>query len=103
MMIGAVLIFYFVTSAAGGIGAIAELSVMPDKQFLFEINGGIPFVVLLGISLSGSLKLIVDPRQTSRFFALKDEAALRSGMWVAIAGLTVVQLVCIRLVSTLIC
>ena len=92
MMVGAVLIFYFVTSAAGGIGAIADLSVMPDKQFLFEINGGIPFVVLLGISLSGSLKLIVDPRQTSRFFALKDEAALRSGMWVAIAGLTVVQL-----------
>ena len=46
MMIGAVLIFYFVTSAAGGIGAIADLSVMPDKQFLFEINGGILFVVL---------------------------------------------------------
>jgi Na+/pantothenate symporter len=65
---------------------------MPDKQFIFELNGGIPFVVLLGISLSGSLKLIVDPRQTSRFFALKDEAALRSGMWVAIVGLTIVQL-----------
>ena len=92
MMIGAVLIFYFVTRAAGGVGAISQLSVMPDKQFIFELNGGIPFVVLLGISLSGSLKLIVDPRQTSRFFALKDEAALRSGMWVAIVGLTIVQL-----------
>jgi SSS family transporter len=92
MMIGAVLIFYFVTRAAGGVGAISQLSAMPDKQFIFELNGGIPFVVLLGISLSGSLKLIVDPRQTSRFFALKDEAALRSGMWVAIVGLTIVQL-----------
>ena len=92
MMIGAVLIFYFVTSAAGGVSAIDQLSVKADKQFLFEINGGIPFVVLLGISLSGSLKLIVDPRQTSRFFALKDDAALRSGMWVAIVGLTIVQL-----------
>ena len=92
MMIGAVLIFYFVTSAAGGVRAINQLSVSADKQFLFEINGGIPFVVLLGISLSGSLKLIVDPRQTSRFFALKDDAALRSGMWVAIVGLTIVQL-----------
>ena len=92
MMIGAVLIFYFVTSAAGGVSAINQLSVSADKQFLFEINGGIPFVVLLGISLSGSLKLIVDPRQTSRFFALKDDAALRSGMWVAIVGLTIVQL-----------
>ena len=88
MMIGAVLIFYFVTRAAGGVGAISQLSAMPDKQFIFELNGGIPFVVLLGISLSGSLKLIVDPRQTSRFFALKDEAALRSGMWVAIVGPT---------------
>jgi Na+/pantothenate symporter len=47
---------------------------------------------LLGISLSGSLKLIVDPRQTSRFFALKDQDALRKGMWVAIGGLALVQL-----------
>jgi Na+/pantothenate symporter len=86
------LIFHFVTRSAGGVGAIADLANMPNKAFVFELNGGIPFVVLLGISLSGSLKLIVDPRQTSRFFALKDSAALRSGMWVAIGGLTVVQL-----------
>lgn len=91
MIVGAVLIFHFVSTAAGGVGAIANLASMPDKAFVFELNGGIPFVVLLGISLSGSLKLIVDPRQTSRFFALKDSAALRSGMWVAIGGLTVVQ------------
>ena len=92
MIVGAILIFHFVTRAAGGVGAIADLANMPNKGFVFELNGGIPFVVLLGISLSGSLKLIVDPRQTSRFFALKDSAALRSGMWVAIGGLTVVQL-----------
>ena len=92
MIVGAILIFHFVTRAAGGVGAIADLANMPNKGFVFELNGGIPFVVLLGISLSGSLKLIADPRQTSRFFALKDSAALRSGMWVAIGGLTVVQL-----------
>lgn len=92
MVFGAVLIFYFVTRAAGGVDAITALAAIPDKQFVFDFNGGIPFVVLLGIALSGSLKLIVDPRQTSRFFGLRDEKALRSGMWVAIAGLTVVQL-----------
>lgn len=92
MVFGAVLIFYFVTRAAGGVDAITALAAIPDKQFVFDLNGGIPFVVLLGIALSGSLKLIVDPRQTSRFFGLRDEKALRSGMWVAIAGLTVVQL-----------
>ncbi|MDB2647230.1 hypothetical protein N9Y97_10245, partial [Pseudomonadales bacterium] len=84
MMVGAVTIFYFVTSAAGGVGALVDLSEMPSKDFLFDLNGGIPFVVLLGIALSGSLKLIVDPRQTSRFYALKDEASLRQGMWAAV-------------------
>ena len=92
MIIGAVLIFFFVTSAAGGVTSLAKLAEADDTAFVFELNGGIPFVVLLGISLSGSLKLIVDPRQTSRFFALKDQQALRKGMWVAIGGLAVVQL-----------
>ena len=92
MIIGAMMIFYFVTDAAGGVTALGDLAKAPETAFVFELNGGIPFVVLLGISLSGSLKLIVDPRQTSRFFALRDQQALRTGMWVAIGGLAVVQL-----------
>lgn len=92
MIIGAMMIFYFVTNAAGGVTALGDLAKAPETAFVFELNGGIPFVVLLGISLSGSLKLIVDPRQTSRFFALRDQQALRTGMWVAIGGLAVVQL-----------
>ena len=92
MIIGAMMIFYFVTDAAGGVTALGDLAKAPETAFVFELNGGIPFVVLLGISLSGSLKLIVDPRQTSRFFALRDQQALRTGMWVAIGGLALVQL-----------
>lgn len=91
MVLGAVTIFYFVTRAAGGVGAISVLAERPDKSFLFELNGGIPFLVLMGISLSGSLKLLVDPRQLSRFYALKDDAAVRQGVWVAVIGLAVVQ------------
>ena len=92
MIIGAMMIFYFVTDAAGGVMALGDLANAPETSFVFELNGGISFVVLIGISLSGSLKLIVDPRQTSRFFALRDQEALRTGMWVAIGGLAVVQL-----------
>ena len=92
MIIGAMMIFYFVTDAAGGVMALGNLANAPETSFVFELNGGISFVVLIGISLSGSLKLIVDPRQTSRFFALRDQQALRTGMWVAIGGLAVVQL-----------
>ena len=68
MLIGGVTIFYFVTKAAGGVTAVSQLTQMPDKQFLFDLNGGIPFAILLGISLSGSLKLIVDPRASSHAF-----------------------------------
>ena len=91
MVMGSMTIFYFVTDAAGGVGAITQLRDRPETEFLFELNGGIPFLVLLGISLSGSLKLLVDPRQISRFYALKDDAAVRQGVWVAVIGLVLVQ------------
>ena len=91
MLLGSVTIFYFVTRAAGGVGAISELPARPDTAFLFEMNGGIAFVVLLGIALSGSLKLMVDPRQISRFYALKDDRELKRGVWVAVIGLAIVQ------------
>ncbi len=91
MLLGSVTIFYFVTRAAGGVDALGALAEMPDKDFLFELNGAIPLLVLMGISLSGSLKLLVDPRQISRFFALRDDKAVRQGVWVAIIGLLVIQ------------
>ncbi|MGA0170448.1 MAG: sodium:solute symporter family protein [Pseudomonadales bacterium] len=90
MLLGSVMMFYFVTRAAGGVSAITELKADPEKSFLFEFNGGIPFAVLLGVSLSGALKLLVDPRQISRFFALKDDAAVKQGIWVAAVGLGII-------------
>ena len=91
MLMGSITIFYFVTQAAGGISSISLLAERPESSFVFDWNGGIPFAVLIGIALSGSLKLIVDPRQVSRFYALKDEKAVRQGMWVAVIGLAIVQ------------
>jgi SSS family transporter len=91
MVIGSVTIFYFVTDAAGGVGVITELAQRPQSQWLFSWNAGIPFVVLLGLALSGSLKLLVDPRQVSRFYALKDERSVRLGIWVAVAGMTIIM------------
>ena len=57
---------------------------------MFEFKGGIPFAVLLGVSLSGSLKLLADPRQLSRFYALKNEAEVLRGKWIATIGLAIV-------------
>ncbi len=93
MLVGAMTIFYFVTKAAGGVGAVTRLIDMPTKQHLFDLNGAVPFAVLLGVSLSGALKLIVDPRQLSRFYGLKNDAEVKRGMWIAVVGLTLI-LVC---------
>ena len=91
MLIGSVLLFAFVTSAAGGVTAIADLPERPDTAQLFELDAAIPFVVLLGIALAGSLKLLVDPRQVTRFYGLRDERSVRIGIWVAVAGILVIQ------------
>ena len=93
MIVGAMTIFYFVTRASGGIGSVTQLIEMPSKQHLFDLSGAAPFAVVLGVSLSGALKLIVDPRQLSRFYGLKNDAEVKRGMWIAVIGLTLI-LVC---------
>ena len=91
MVVGSLTIFYFVTAAAGGVARLPELAHRPDTAQLFSWGAGLPFVVLLGIALSGSLKLLVDPRQVSRFYALKDERSVRTGIWVAVVGIAIIQ------------
>ena len=91
MVVGALLLFGFVTRAAGGVGVIGELATRPDTAYLTELNAAIPFVVLVGIALAGSLKLLVDPRQVTRFYGLRDARSIRTGMWIAGIGILVVQ------------
>ena len=91
MVVASVTIFYFVTAAAGGVAILPQLVERPQSAHLFSWNAAMPFAVLLGISLSGSLKLLVDPRQVSRFFALKDERAVRVGFWVSLVGITIIM------------
>ena len=91
MVAGSALMFFFVTSAAGGVSVLPELRERTDTAVLFELGGAVPLVVLMGIALSGSLKLLVDPRQVARFYALRDEKALKVGMWVSVVGIALVQ------------
>jgi SSS family transporter len=89
MVIGSLIMFAFVTSAAGGVG---RLFTAEHPERLFDWNAGIPFGVLLGVAFAGSLKLLVDPRQVSRFYALKDARSVRTGIWVAVGGIFVIQM-----------
>jgi len=110
MLLGSLLIGYFVFSralelhgetngavdggvngAAGVFGALANLSKDVRIEPLMDWNAGLPFAVLIGVFLSGSLKLLVDPRQVSRFFSLADRRAVRTGMLVALVTVLLIQ------------
>lgn len=91
MVVGSVLLFTVVANAAGGVGAILDVRDTADGAKLFSWSAAMPFPVLLGILFAGSMKLLVEPRQISRFYALRDERSIRVGIWVALAGIVVIQ------------
>ncbi|HSG46671.1 MAG TPA: hypothetical protein VLA43_02535, partial [Longimicrobiales bacterium] len=64
-------------------GALGEIRAQPGGEALFTWGGGVAIPVLLGTLFSGLVKFAVEPRQLSRFFALKGRDAIRTGMWVS--------------------
>ncbi|MFQ5705120.1 MAG: sodium:solute symporter [Gemmatimonadales bacterium] len=83
MVFAAIVLFMGTTRAAGGMGSFFEVARQPATASLFSWNGAMPFPVLLGVIVAGTLKFIVEPRQLSRFYALEDRRAIHRGMWVA--------------------
>ena len=91
MLLGSLVLFGFVTTHIGGPGRMFELMTMPEKEYLFTWNAGAPILVVLGIALAGSMKLLIDPRQISRFYGLRDAASVSRGIGFAIGGLLIIQ------------
>ena len=91
MLLGSIVLFGFVTSHIGGPGRMFDLMAMPEKEYLFTWNAGAPILVVLGIALAGSMKLLIDPRQISRFYGLRDAASISRGIGFAIGGLLIIQ------------
>ena len=83
MIVAAVLLFAGTVKAAGGVGSFFEVRTKPDIPELFSWNAAMPFPLLLGILFGTTVKFVVDPRQLSRFYALKDQRAIRQGVWVS--------------------
>jgi SSS family transporter len=90
MIVAAMMLAWGTIEAAGGIGALALVRAEPATAHLFDWNGGVAFAVVLGVVFSGTVKLAVEPRQLSRFYALESAPAVRAGAWVSIASFSVV-------------
>ncbi len=89
ILFASVLMFFSVLEWAGGWGtAVARLSdlneTLPDGRRLGEamlsLEGTMPLAMLLGISFAGGIKFLSEPRQISRFYALRDGRALKAAM-----------------------
>jgi SSS family transporter len=83
MVIAAVVLFAGTVRAAGGLGSLAAVRELPEGAALFTWNAAMPFPILLGIMVAGTFKLVVEPRQLSRFYALENARAAREGTWVS--------------------
>ncbi len=91
MLIGSMLLFVFITRYVGGPSRLTDLISMPETAHLFQWDAGAPLLVVLGIALAGSMKLLIDPRQISRFYGLRDSASVTQGIGFAIGGLLIIQ------------
>jgi len=83
MIVAALVLSLGTISAAGGIGALGELSAAPETAPLFRWGGGVSIAMALGVVFAGTAKFAVEPRQLSRFYALRDRKAIRQGAWVS--------------------
>ncbi len=80
MMAAAVFLFVGTVRASGGLMSFFDVQDLAEGAPLFSWDAAMPFPVLLGIIVAGTFKLVVEPRQLSRFYALEDRHAARAGM-----------------------
>lgn len=84
MVLASVILFAGTVRASGGISTFFEVQNLPQGAGLFSWNAAMPFLFLLGIMIASTMKFMVEPRQLSRFYALKDKRAERRGMLVSV-------------------
>jgi SSS family transporter len=90
MILASALLAIGTVRAAGGIGVPGALRADPATAHLFEWNGSVAFAVALGVVFAGTVKFAVEPRQLSRFYALRDDRAIRTGAWISTLSFTLV-------------
>ncbi len=90
MILAAALLFHGTTRAAGGVGSVFALADAPDTAHLFAWNGGEAFPLVLGVIVAGTVKFVVEPRQLSRFYALRSAREARTGVWISTLAFAVV-------------
>jgi Na+/proline symporter len=92
LLAGAVAIPVTILANAGGwTAAYTQLEAIDAARAgndfsLLHVSTAAPLLLIVGVGLSGGLKLVADPRQLSRYYGLRSPSSARSGVWL-IGGL----------------
>ncbi len=84
LVFAAVLLFIGTVNASGGLDTFYAVRDQVQGSTLFSWNAAMPFPFLVGILVASTMKFMVEPRQLSRFYALENKKAMRTGMWVSV-------------------
>jgi SSS family transporter len=79
---GALLLPLMMVVRKGGLGPLLD-SVRAANPTALDWTNEMPLVTMIGLALGVGLKLIVEPRQLSRFYGLASDQQLRRGRWIA--------------------
>ena len=90
MCFAAAILFWGASSASGGIGTVFELESVKHGEALLSWDTAMPFTVLLGVMMASTMKFMVEPRQLSRFYAIRGQKSILSGRIVSTAAFLVV-------------
>ena len=82
MLIGAVALFVALLTAGGGVGGVLGRLEDADPA-LTTLSNADGLGAALAYSVAVGVKYLVEPRQLSRFYGLRDRAALKTAAWIA--------------------
>ena len=82
MVVGAVGMAVALLLRGGGLGSMLE-TIQDKDPALLSWSGHMPILTILGLSLAVGLKYVVEPRQLSRVYGLRNKSALRQASIIA--------------------
>jgi SSS family transporter len=82
MVLGAVGMAVALLIRGGGLGSMLQ-TIQEKDPALLSWSGHMPILTILGLSLAVGLKYVVEPRQLSRFYGLRNKSALRQASIIA--------------------
>ena len=99
MFAGAIALISVVVKQGGGLPNILETLHTKDPE-LVSWQGKLPLLSILGLAFAGGVKLLVEPRQLSRLYGLRDDRALRTAR-VAAPILIIITYLCVLPIGAL--